>query len=133
MLVCAPKKHKVMHVNFSLITSLSWGAVITQCLCVVSGGDKQKCCVSHLFLGRPDRTESSENLRLVRKPSADGFSSSFSFPISMNIRLSVLSYHCHLYPHPENDEERADVLDSLRTRIQDLNNVSLECLNMVPR
>lgn len=33
------------------------------------------------------------------------------------------SYHCHLYPHPENDEERADVLDSLRTRIQDLNNV----------
>lgn len=35
----------------------------------------------------------------------------------------VFSYHCHLYPHPENDEERADVLDSLRTRIQDLNNV----------
>uniref|UniRef100_A0A8C5F6S1 V-type proton ATPase subunit a n=1 Tax=Gadus morhua TaxID=8049 RepID=A0A8C5F6S1_GADMO len=32
-------------------------------------------------------------------------------------------YHCHLYPHPENDEERADVMDSLRTRIQDLNNV----------
>uniref|UniRef100_A0A8C4FBL9 V-type proton ATPase subunit a n=1 Tax=Dicentrarchus labrax TaxID=13489 RepID=A0A8C4FBL9_DICLA len=32
-------------------------------------------------------------------------------------------YHCHIYPHPENDEERADVLDSLRTRIQDLNNV----------
>lgn len=35
----------------------------------------------------------------------------------------VASYHCHLYPHPENDEERADVLDSLKTRIQDLNNV----------
>uniref|UniRef100_A0AAY4AA88 V-type proton ATPase subunit a n=1 Tax=Denticeps clupeoides TaxID=299321 RepID=A0AAY4AA88_9TELE len=32
-------------------------------------------------------------------------------------------YHCHLYPHPESDEERADVMDSLRTRIQDLNNV----------
>uniref|UniRef100_A0A8C6P4G9 V-type proton ATPase subunit a n=1 Tax=Nothobranchius furzeri TaxID=105023 RepID=A0A8C6P4G9_NOTFU len=32
-------------------------------------------------------------------------------------------YHCHLYPHPENDDERADVLDSLRIRIQDLNNV----------
>ncbi|XP_029693324.1 V-type proton ATPase 116 kDa subunit a isoform X1 [Takifugu rubripes] len=32
-------------------------------------------------------------------------------------------YHCHLYPHPENDEERADVLDNLKTRIQDLNNV----------
>ncbi|XP_064798616.1 V-type proton ATPase 116 kDa subunit a 2-like [Oncorhynchus masou masou] len=32
-------------------------------------------------------------------------------------------YHCHLYPHPENDEERADVMDSLKTRILDLNNV----------
>ncbi|XP_060765220.1 V-type proton ATPase 116 kDa subunit a 2 isoform X2 [Neoarius graeffei] len=32
-------------------------------------------------------------------------------------------YHCHVYPHPETDEERADVMDSLRTRIQDLNNV----------
>uniref|UniRef100_A0A673WZA2 V-type proton ATPase subunit a n=1 Tax=Salmo trutta TaxID=8032 RepID=A0A673WZA2_SALTR len=32
-------------------------------------------------------------------------------------------YHCHLYPHPENDEERADVMDSLRTRMLDLNNV----------
>ncbi|KAJ7987187.1 hypothetical protein DPEC_G00336150 [Dallia pectoralis] len=32
-------------------------------------------------------------------------------------------YHCHLYPHPENDEERDDVMDSLRTRIQELNNV----------
>ncbi|XP_062870650.1 V-type proton ATPase 116 kDa subunit a 2 isoform X3 [Trichomycterus rosablanca] len=32
-------------------------------------------------------------------------------------------YHCHLYPHPETDEERADIMDSLRTRIQDLHNV----------
>uniref|UniRef100_A0A673N8J6 V-type proton ATPase subunit a n=1 Tax=Sinocyclocheilus rhinocerous TaxID=307959 RepID=A0A673N8J6_9TELE len=32
-------------------------------------------------------------------------------------------YHCHLYPHPETDEERADVMDSLRTRIHDLQNV----------
>lgn len=38
----------------------------------------------------------------------------------------VLSYHCHLYPHPENDEERADVLDNLKTRIQDLNNVNAD-------
>uniref|UniRef100_A0AAY5L409 V-type proton ATPase subunit a n=1 Tax=Esox lucius TaxID=8010 RepID=A0AAY5L409_ESOLU len=40
-------------------------------------------------------------------------------------------YHCHLYPHPENDEERADVMDSLRTRIQELNNVCLEYLRQV--
>ncbi|KAG7322889.1 hypothetical protein KOW79_014235 [Hemibagrus wyckioides] len=32
-------------------------------------------------------------------------------------------YHCHVYPHPETDEERSDIMDSLRTRIQDLNNV----------
>ncbi|XP_076876556.1 V-type proton ATPase 116 kDa subunit a 2 isoform X1 [Brachyhypopomus gauderio] len=32
-------------------------------------------------------------------------------------------YHCHLYPHPETDEERADVMDSLKMRIQDLHNV----------
>uniref|UniRef100_A0A4W4HRW8 V-type proton ATPase subunit a n=1 Tax=Electrophorus electricus TaxID=8005 RepID=A0A4W4HRW8_ELEEL len=32
-------------------------------------------------------------------------------------------YHCHLYPHPETDEERADVMDSLKIRIQDLHNV----------
>lgn len=34
--------------------------------CVVSGWDKQKCCVSHLFLGRADWTESSKDLWLVR-------------------------------------------------------------------
>ncbi|KAK3549965.1 hypothetical protein QTP86_016861 [Hemibagrus guttatus] len=32
-------------------------------------------------------------------------------------------YHCHVYPHPETDEERSDIMDSLRMRIQDLNNV----------
>ncbi|MCJ8742752.1 hypothetical protein PDJAM_G00085830 [Pangasius djambal] len=32
-------------------------------------------------------------------------------------------YHCHVYPHPETDEERADVMDSLRTRTEELNNV----------
>lgn len=41
------------------------------------------------------------------------------------ILLVHTSYHCHLYPHPETDEERADVMDSLRTRIQDLQNVRL--------
>jgi len=41
------------------------------------------------------------------------------------ILLVYTSYHCHLYPHPETDEERADVMDSLRTRIQDLQNVRL--------
>ncbi|XP_048875565.1 V-type proton ATPase 116 kDa subunit a 2 [Brienomyrus brachyistius] len=33
------------------------------------------------------------------------------------------SYHCHLYPHPESDEERCDVMESLATRVQDLHTV----------
>ena len=40
------------------------------------------------------------------------------------------SYRCHLYPHPENHEERADVMDSLLTRIQDLNNVGQSSQNI---
>lgn len=93
---------------------------------VISGRNKQKCCVSHLFLGRPDRTESSKNLRLVSWPLVSDFllSVPYEFFFLLNVFSPIsLSYHCHLYPHPENDEERADVLDSLRTRIQDLNNV----------
>lgn len=49
-------------------------------------------------------------------------------PTLSSVYTSVLvahSYHCHLYPHPENDEERVDVLDSLKIRVQDLNNVRL--------
>uniref|UniRef100_A0A8C2DGP1 V-type proton ATPase subunit a n=1 Tax=Cyprinus carpio TaxID=7962 RepID=A0A8C2DGP1_CYPCA len=40
----------------------------------------------------------------------------------VSLHSPALLYHCHLYPHPETDEERADVMDSLRTRIQDLQN-----------
>lgn len=119
-----------MEVIFSSLYVCFLGAWVLTCLiCVVSGWDKQKCRVSHLFLGRPDRTESSKDLRLVRTPSSRvfGFQCLLVSP-SASAHMSVfvvLSYHCHLYPHPENDEERADVLDSLRTRIQDLNNVGL--------
>lgn len=92
---------------------------------VVSGWDKQECCVSHLFLGRPDRTESSKDLRLVRIATIALLNLSICVLLQTSTSLFVLSYHCHLYPHPENDEERADVLESLKTRIQDLNNVGL--------
>uniref|UniRef100_A0A8C2J8A0 V-type proton ATPase subunit a n=1 Tax=Cyprinus carpio TaxID=7962 RepID=A0A8C2J8A0_CYPCA len=33
------------------------------------------------------------------------------------------SYHCHLYPYPNSNEERKDVVEGLRTRIQDLHTV----------
>ncbi|TUV82046.1 Dynein heavy chain 10, axonemal [Bagarius yarrelli] len=32
-------------------------------------------------------------------------------------------YHCHLYPYPNSNEERNDVVEGLRTRIQDLHTV----------
>uniref|UniRef100_A0AAQ4QTY8 V-type proton ATPase subunit a n=1 Tax=Gasterosteus aculeatus aculeatus TaxID=481459 RepID=A0AAQ4QTY8_GASAC len=32
-------------------------------------------------------------------------------------------YHCHLYPYPSTNEERNDVVEGLRTRIQDLHTV----------
>uniref|UniRef100_A0A7N8YQM9 V-type proton ATPase subunit a n=1 Tax=Mastacembelus armatus TaxID=205130 RepID=A0A7N8YQM9_9TELE len=32
-------------------------------------------------------------------------------------------YHCHLYPYPSSNEERNDVVEGLRTRIQDLHTV----------
>lgn len=96
--------------------------------CSVSGWDQQERGVSHLFLGRPDWTEGSKNLRLVRTTPLRHRTGRYSPWSSPNTSPSVAhSYHCHLYPHPENDEERADVLDSLRTRIQDLNNVGPIC------
>lgn len=108
-------------------------SLITLFICVVSGWDQQKRCISHLFLGGPDRTESSKDLWLVRTVT---FITWLYLLIPVGLLLQyhrhpsffVLSYHCHLYPHPENDEERVDVLDSLRTRIQDLNNVGQRCL-----
>lgn len=39
------------------------------------------------------------------------------------------SYHCHLYPYPSSNEERNDVVEGLRTRIQDLHTVCLTSFN----
>uniref|UniRef100_A0A8D3BU76 V-type proton ATPase subunit a n=1 Tax=Scophthalmus maximus TaxID=52904 RepID=A0A8D3BU76_SCOMX len=39
-------------------------------------------------------------------------------------RITVLDfYHCHLYPYPTNNDERNDVVEGLKTRIQDLHTV----------
>lgn len=40
------------------------------------------------------------------------------------------SYHCHLYPYPSNNEEREDVVEGLRTRIQDLHTVCVTFLHV---
>uniref|UniRef100_A0A8C7LHV5 V-type proton ATPase subunit a n=1 Tax=Oncorhynchus kisutch TaxID=8019 RepID=A0A8C7LHV5_ONCKI len=36
---------------------------------------------------------------------------------------SCSAYHCHVYPYPNSNEERNDVVEGLRTRIQDLHTV----------
>uniref|UniRef100_A0A673KJY5 V-type proton ATPase subunit a n=1 Tax=Sinocyclocheilus rhinocerous TaxID=307959 RepID=A0A673KJY5_9TELE len=36
------------------------------------------------------------------------------------VGISNILYHCHLYPYPNSNEERTDVVEGLRTRIQDL-------------
>uniref|UniRef100_A0A671LXU6 V-type proton ATPase subunit a n=1 Tax=Sinocyclocheilus anshuiensis TaxID=1608454 RepID=A0A671LXU6_9TELE len=39
------------------------------------------------------------------------------------VGISNILYHCHLYPYPNSNEERTDVVEGLRTRIQDLHTV----------
>ncbi|KAI4880175.1 hypothetical protein NFI96_014488 [Prochilodus magdalenae] len=43
--------------------------------------------------------------------------------IGQKVKKICDCYHCHLYPYPNNNEERADVVEGLRTRIQDLHTV----------
>uniref|UniRef100_A0A3B1IZ64 V-type proton ATPase subunit a n=1 Tax=Astyanax mexicanus TaxID=7994 RepID=A0A3B1IZ64_ASTMX len=43
--------------------------------------------------------------------------------IGQKVKKICDCYHCHLYPYPNSNEERADVVEGLRTRIQDLHTV----------
>ncbi|KAA0716950.1 V-type proton ATPase 116 kDa subunit a isoform 2 [Triplophysa tibetana] len=43
--------------------------------------------------------------------------------IGQKVKKICDCYHCHLYPYPNSNEERADVVEGLRTRIQDLHMV----------
>lgn len=45
--------------------------------------------------------------------------------IGQKVKKICDCYHCHLYPYPNNNEERNDVVEGLRTRIQDLHTVLL--------
>ncbi|XP_040898153.1 V-type proton ATPase 116 kDa subunit a [Toxotes jaculatrix] len=45
--------------------------------------------------------------------------------IGQKVKKICDCYHCHLYPYPSNNEERNDVVEGLRTRIQDLHTVLL--------
>ncbi|KAL4636118.1 V-type proton ATPase 116 kDa subunit a [Arapaima gigas] len=41
--------------------------------------------------------------------------------IGQKVKKICDCYHCHLYPYPNSNEERKEVVEGLRTRIQDLN------------
>ncbi|XP_060763517.1 V-type proton ATPase 116 kDa subunit a [Neoarius graeffei] len=43
--------------------------------------------------------------------------------IGQKVKKICDCYHCHLYPYPNSNEERNDVVEGLRTRIQDLHSV----------
>uniref|UniRef100_A0A672JSE6 V-type proton ATPase subunit a n=1 Tax=Salarias fasciatus TaxID=181472 RepID=A0A672JSE6_SALFA len=43
--------------------------------------------------------------------------------IGQKVKKICDCYHCHLYPYPSSNEERSDVVEGLRTRIQDLHTV----------
>ncbi|XP_034026183.1 V-type proton ATPase 116 kDa subunit a [Thalassophryne amazonica] len=45
--------------------------------------------------------------------------------IGQKVKKICDCYHCHLYPYPNSNEERDDVVEGLRTRIQDLHTVLL--------
>ncbi|XP_024131629.1 V-type proton ATPase 116 kDa subunit a [Oryzias melastigma] len=43
--------------------------------------------------------------------------------IGQKVKKICDCYHCHLYPYPNSNEERNDVVEGLKTRIQDLHTV----------
>lgn len=43
--------------------------------------------------------------------------------IGQKVKKICDCYHCHLYPYPSSNEERNDVVEGLKTRIQDLHTV----------
>uniref|UniRef100_A0A8C1JP82 V-type proton ATPase subunit a n=1 Tax=Cyprinus carpio TaxID=7962 RepID=A0A8C1JP82_CYPCA len=83
-----------------------------------------RVCKGYTILSYAEVDENLADLDTVCKLCSVVFLISFwGDQIGQKVQKICDCYHCHLYPHPETDEERADVMDSLRTRIQDLQNV----------
>uniref|UniRef100_A0A8D3DYD1 V-type proton ATPase subunit a n=1 Tax=Scophthalmus maximus TaxID=52904 RepID=A0A8D3DYD1_SCOMX len=81
-----------------------------------------RVCKGYTILSYAELDENLADLDTISK-SVVFLISFWGDQIGQKVQKICDCYHCHLYPHPENDEERADVLESLKTRIQDLNNV----------
>ncbi|XP_036384645.1 V-type proton ATPase 116 kDa subunit a2-like [Megalops cyprinoides] len=83
-----------------------------------------RVCKGYTILSHSDTDES------VQDPDTGEVTKSVVFLISFwgdqigqKVQKICDCYHCHLYPHPDSAEEREDVMDSLRTRTQDLQTV----------
>ncbi|KAG7476386.1 hypothetical protein MATL_G00082330 [Megalops atlanticus] len=83
-----------------------------------------RVCKGYTILSHSDTDES------VQDPDTGEVTKSIVFLISFwgdqigqKVQKICDCYHCHLYPHPDSAEEREDVMDSLRTRTQDLQTV----------
>ncbi|XP_041854932.1 V-type proton ATPase 116 kDa subunit a [Melanotaenia boesemani] len=67
------------------------------------------------YLEDPDTGESTKSVVFLISYWGD--------QIGQKVKKICDCYHCHLYPYPSSNEERDDVVEGLRTRIQDLHTV----------
>uniref|UniRef100_A0AAQ4RN54 V-type proton ATPase subunit a n=1 Tax=Gasterosteus aculeatus aculeatus TaxID=481459 RepID=A0AAQ4RN54_GASAC len=67
------------------------------------------------YLEDPDTVSSSKSVVFLISYWGD--------QIGQKVKKICDCYHCHLYPYPSTNEERNDVVEGLRTRIQDLHTV----------
>uniref|UniRef100_A0A8C9TH10 V-type proton ATPase subunit a n=1 Tax=Scleropages formosus TaxID=113540 RepID=A0A8C9TH10_SCLFO len=84
-----------------------------------------RVCKGYTILSYSDMQDSSRD-PILGENSMDTVVFLISFwgdQIGQKVQKICECYHCHLYPHPETDEERCDVMESLATRIQDLHTV----------
>uniref|UniRef100_A0A3Q4BQ91 V-type proton ATPase subunit a n=1 Tax=Mola mola TaxID=94237 RepID=A0A3Q4BQ91_MOLML len=67
------------------------------------------------YLGNPDTGEPTKSVVFLI--------SYWGEQIGQKVKKICDCYHCHLYPYPSSNEERNDVVEGLKTRIQDLHTV----------
>uniref|UniRef100_A0A8C5EQE0 V-type proton ATPase subunit a n=1 Tax=Gouania willdenowi TaxID=441366 RepID=A0A8C5EQE0_GOUWI len=67
------------------------------------------------YLNNPDTGEPSKSVVFLISYWGD--------QIGQKVKKICDCYHCHLYPYPSSNEERNDVVEGLKTRIQDLHTV----------
>lgn len=87
-----------------------------------AGGNGAVDSLPHFLLGRSDRTESQEDMWLVGTGPALGRLSPFHTWLSVS---SSRSFRTQTFAYPESTTEREEILQGLKTRIEDITSVSL--------